>query len=195
MERIQFSHIIQQLNTNKVILLSGPRLAGKEIIAQRCIQEYAKETLQIDLGNKKERKVLEEASAGDLVHTFKNFQLVVIHEAQYLSNLQTIIEEVLSGSIESTLLLTCSFEPLLDELLKEVLDLQQLHFKILPLSFYELAQANGLPKEEKLLEQRIIYGNYASVIESLENAKEILEHLLDTIIVTDLGVTDRINKR
>ena len=195
MERIQFSQIIQQLNSSKVILLSGPRLAGKELITQQCIQEFAKETLQIDLGNKKERKVLEEATAGDLVHTFKNFSLVVIHEAQYLSNLQTIIEEVLSGTIESTLLLTCSFEPLLDELLKEVLDVQRLHFKILPPSFYELAQTNGLPEEEKLVEQRIVFGNYTAVTESLENAKEILEHLLDTIIVTDLGVTDRINKR
>jgi len=195
MERIQYAQIIKQLNSNKILLLSGPRLAGKEFIVQQCIQEFSKETLQIDLGNKKERKVLEEATAVDLVHTFKNFPLVVIHEAQYLSNLQTIIEEVLAGTIQSTLLLACSFEPLLDEVLKDVLEIQGLHFKILPPSFYELAQTNGLPEEEKLLEQRIVFGNYTAVTESLENAQEILEHLLETIIVTDLGVTDRINKR
>src|SRR5690606_11621776 len=92
------------------------------------------------------------------------------------------------------ILLDCSFEPLMDELLREVLEQQGLYFRILPPASYELASAHGLPEEEKLLEQRLISGNYPPVVASLGAAEEILSHLMDTVIVTDLGVTDRINK-
>lgn len=195
MKRIQLEKITQQISSNKVTVLSGPRLAGKEEIIQLAIQEIGVECLQINLSNKKERKVLEEADLSELTNTFRNFPLVVIHEAQYLSNLQTIIEAILSGTIKSTIVLSCSYEPLLDDILKEVLLAQGLYIVVYPPSFYELAQNNGLPQEEKLLEERLIFGSYPPVAESLENANEILVHLLETIVVTDLGVTDRINKK
>jgi hypothetical protein len=40
----------------------------------------------------------------------------------------------------------------MDEILKEVLQLQELEVSIMPPSFYELAQHNGLPVEESLLD-------------------------------------------
>lgn len=195
MKRAQLEKITQQISSNKVTVLSGPRLAGKEEMIQVAVQEIGVECLQINLSNKKERKVLEEADLSELIATFRNFPLVVIHEAQYLSNLQIIIEAILSGTIKSTIVLSCSYEPLLDEILKEVLVAQGLYITILPPSFYELAQTNGLPNEEKLLVERLIFGSYPPVAESMENANEILVHLLETILVTDLGVTDRINKK
>ncbi len=195
MKHAQLDRVTQQISSNKVTVLSGPRLAGKEEIIQLAVQKIGVECLQLNLSNKKERKILEDANLNDLKATFLNFPLVVIHEAQYLSNLQIIIEAILSGTIKSTIVLSCSYEPLLDDILKEVLVAQGLYITILPPSFYELAQTNGLPNEEKLLEERLIFGSYPSVAESMENANEILVHLLETIVVTDLGVTDRINKR
>lgn len=195
MKRAQIEKITQQISSNKVTVLSGPRLAGKEEMIQLAVLEIGVECLQINLSNKKERKVLEEADLSELIATFRNFPLVVIHEAQYLSNLQIIIEAILSGTIKSTIVLSCSYEPLLDEILKEVLVAQGLYITVLPPSFYELAQTNGLPNEEKLLEERLIFGSYPPVAESMENANEILVHLLETVLVTDLGVTDRINKK
>ena len=67
----------------------------------------------------------------------------------------------------------------MDELLREVLQLQGLEMQLMPPSFYELAQHNGLPVEESLLEQRLIYGNYPSVVSNLEKAKTKLRELVD----------------
>ena len=91
MKRAQLEKITQQISSNKVTVLSGPRLAGKEEMIQVAVQEIGVECLQINLSNKKERKVLEEADLSELIATFRNFPLVVIHEAQYLSNLQIIV--------------------------------------------------------------------------------------------------------
>lgn len=195
MKRLQQQQVIQQLQSSKVLLISGPRLSGKEELISEALTELKVNALQINAGNKKERKTIEEAGEQGLVDTFSVFPLVVIHEAQYLSNLQQIIELVLSDAIRSGILLNCSFEPMMDELLMEVLDSQQLHIRIYPPAFYELASHFGLPEEEKLLEQRLIYGNYPAVVLTPDAAQEILSHLLDTVLITDLGVTDRINKK
>lgn len=195
MKRIQQQQIIQQLQQSKVLLISGPRLSGKEELISQVLIDLNADDLQINAANKKERQAIEESGESELIASLSTFPIVVIHEAQYLSNLQQIIELVLSDAIPSSILLNCSFEPLMDELLKEVLDAQNLHIRIYPPAFYELASHFGLPEEEKMLEQRLIFGNYPSVVLSPDAAQEILSHLLDTVLITDLGVTDRINKK
>ncbi len=195
MKRIQQQQIIQQLQQSKVLLISGPRLSGKEELISQVLIDLNADELQINAANKKERQTIEESGESELITSLSAFPIVVIHEAQYLSNLQQIIELVLSDAIPSSILLNCSFEPLMDELLKEVLDAQNLHIRIFPPAFYELASHFGLPEEEKMLEQRLIFGNYPSVVLSPDAAQEILSHLLDTVLITDLGVTDRINKK
>jgi len=194
MKRLQSAQILTHMRTNKILLLSGPRRAGKEDLTKLVIEELGVATLELNLQNKKERKEIEESSMAELQSRFNQFSIVVVYEAQYLSNLQAIIEEVLSETISATLLLVCSYEPVLDELLREVIESQNLNITIYPPSFYELAQEFGLPDEEKRLERRLIFGNYPHAAADEENAQELLTQLIDTIIVSDLGVNDRINK-
>ncbi|HLU87205.1 MAG TPA: DUF4143 domain-containing protein [Taishania sp.] len=195
MNRIQQQQVIDKLHTSKVLMVSGPRLAGKEEVIQQVLEQLNLNLLEINAGNKKERTIIEESSSEELSNSFKSYQLVVIHEAQYLKNLQNIIELVLSDEIQASILLNCSFEPMMDELLKEVLEAQQLHIRIYPPSLYELASHFGLSEEEKMLEERLIFGQYPDVVKTPEVANEILTHLLETILITNLGVTDRINKK
>lgn len=195
MNRLQKKQLLEHLNTSRILLVSGPRLAGKEELLAEVLQDVPVRQHQLNVASKVERRRIEEMSKEDFVVEFRDYDLIVIHEAQYLKNLQFLIELVLQDQLQCSILLNCSFEPMLDDLLKEVLEAQGLHVRIYPPSFYELASHFGLPEEEKLLEQRLIYGNYPAVVSNLETAKEVLEHLLDTILVTDLGVTDRINKK
>jgi len=150
--------------------------------------------MELDGQKRITKKMFEVVSEESLKETFGLNRYVVIHEAQYLDKLQEIIEVLLSTDWNITLILTCSYEPVMDELLREVLQLQGLEMQLMPPSFYELAQHNGLPVEESLLEQRLIYGNYPSVVSNLEKAKPKLRELVDQVIFTNLGVTDRINK-
>ncbi|MCO5260209.1 MAG: DUF4143 domain-containing protein [Crocinitomicaceae bacterium] len=195
MNRIQQQQIIDKIQTSRVVLLSGPRLSGKEEMIAQALTELNVATLQINAENKRECKVIVESDEEALKESFANYRLVVIHEAQYLTNLQSIIELVLTDVIPSSIVLNCSFEPMMDELLKEVLDTQGLHIRIYPPALYELTSHFGMAEESKLLENRLIYGNYPAVTLTPDAAQSILTHLLDTILITDLGVTDRINKK
>lgn len=195
MKRLQQTQIIEQLQSSKIILLTGPRLAGKEYILSNILAQIKSPTLEIDMSNKKERKLIDETKFDSLIDSFNGFSLVVIYEAQYLQKLQQIIDLLLDQKINCRLLLSCSFEPNIEEHLKEALKSQHLFYTIYPPTFYEIASETGISQLDDNLEKHLIYGNYPAVIDTPEVAQEILEHLLDTVLVTDLAANDRINKK
>jgi hypothetical protein len=192
--RIQFTQLKENIASNKLVLLTGPRQVGKRTAVQQALSDLSQVAVEFDASNKKVKKLFEIVNVKNLTINFNGSKFVVIHEAQYLENLQDMIELVLSGEINSTLILCCSYEPMIDEVLREVLQMQGLELTLLPTTFYELAQKNSLPEEEKLLEQRLIYGNYPAVTEDIENAELSLREMVQEVIFTNLGVSDRINK-
>jgi len=195
MKRLQEEEIYDRLQTSKIVLVSGPRLSGKEELIQQIITNINANILTIQANEKKQRYELQQANQAELINKFSKYPLVFIHEAQYLSNLQQIIELVLSDSITSGILLNCSFEPMIDEVLLEVLEIQGLHIRIYPPTFYELASHFGLPQENALLEKRLIYGSYPQVVFAPQSAQEILQEILDTIWITDLSAHSKIYKK
>ena len=188
--RIQQEQIAEKLKGNKLLLLTGPKRTGKMSVLENVLDQYKLSQTHFDCAQKKIRRALEEDQTILQVDT----EILVIEEAQYLSNLEAIIEDVLSGTITSTTVICCSFAPRIDELLLEALRLEGLEVPIFAPSFYESAQHFGLPEEERLLEERLIYGNYPGVLADLDNAEQTLRALIQDIIFTNLGAKDRINK-
>ena len=192
--RAQYKDLKDKIANNKLLLVTGPRAVGKQTIIQEILTATGLPFLELNGKDKATKKEFETVDSNALNTIFGHHRFVVIHEAQYLEKLQTIIEEVLSSERNLTLILACSYEPVMDEVLREVLQLQGLELQLLPPTFYELAQHNGLTVEEKLLEQRLIYGNYPAVVANLDDAEKTLKILIDEVVFTNLGVTDRINK-
>ena len=192
--RVQYKDLKEKIASNKLLLVNGPRAVGKQTIINEILSATGLPFLELNGKDKPTKKEFENVDSNSLNAIFEGHRFIVIHEAQYLEKLQTIIEEVLSSDWNITLILACSYEPVMDEVLREVLQLQGLELQLMPPTFYELAQHNGLTVEEKLLEQRLIYGNYPAVVADLDNAENTLKELVEEVIFTNLGVTDRINK-
>ena len=192
--RLLISRLKVNLTEHRIVLLSGPRRSGKSTLVNQAFQEMGLTGKSFNAADKKTRKQFEQVSVEELNALFSDFSYVVVQEAQYLEKLQDIIEIVLSGDVNATLILCCSYQPKMDEVLLDVLRMQGLELNLFPPSFYELAQHHSLPEEEKMLEQRLIFGNYPEVIMHPEDAATSLTQMLDEVVFTDLGVTDRINK-
>jgi len=188
--RIQQEQIANKISSNKLLLLTGPKRTGKMTVLENVLDDQSLSHTHFNCSEKKMRRALEE----DASHLQVETDVLVIEEAQYLSNLEAIIEDVLSGTIQATTVIACSFAPRIDELLLEALRMEGLEVPIFAPSFYESAQHFGLPQEEQLLEERLIYGNYPSVLEDLEHAELTLRELIQEIIFTNLSAGDRINK-
>lgn len=188
--RIQKEQLTQKLKEHKLILLSGPKNAGKMELLQEVISELGWTAKTVDCHQKKTRSSID----ANFTVLKSEAQVLVLNEAQHLESLQEILEAILANEITSTTVVACSFTPQVDEILLEALKMQGLEIVLYAPSFYESAQHFGLPQEEKLLEERLIYGNYPQVLEDLENAEHTLRELIQEVLYTKLGAADRINK-
>ena len=193
-KRVPTARLKECIQQSKVVLVKGPRLAGKVTLVNEVMDELSVEWQQFDARKKSFVQQVTDANVEQLNAIMGDVPFTVIREAQYVRNLQMIIEAVLEGSLNTTLILCCSFDPLMDPDFSEVLRLQGLEIHVYAPSFYEMAQHNSLPMEEKSLETRLIYGAYPQVTNNQEYAEERLKEVVSEAVVTQLGVTDRINK-
>lgn len=126
------------LLNNKILILMGSKGVGKKKLILDAIDD-ASEVLIFDANNKKVQKELTFTNPKELLEKLEGRSYVLIQDAQYLNDLQQIIETILFGDENTTLILTCSFEPLLDDILKEALDMQGLILNLYPPLFQEIA--------------------------------------------------------
>lgn len=185
--------ISEHIANNKILLLLGPKSVGKTALVLGAIPDQDA-ILSLDAGQKQIRKSLEDPTENLLREIFGEKKYILVKDAQYLVHLQQIIEEILFGEYNINLILTCSFEPLLDEVLREALRMQGLELSLYPLSFQELANAQGIVEFDKQIGQRLVFGNYPGVVENPLEAQEFLTELLEEAIFTNLGPNERINK-
>ncbi|MFZ9028780.1 MAG: DUF4143 domain-containing protein [Crocinitomicaceae bacterium] len=186
--RLPEEAILQALNSSKLVLVSGPKRAGKELLIDKILTDKNVVADIVDCSIKSERNAIPETLKAT------NADLVVLNDAEHIADLQSYIDLALSGSIKPSLLLLCSFPPQLEPELIEALQQGGLYFKIYAPTFYEAASHFGLPNEEQLLEERLIFGNYPEVLNDLDGAEPKLRELITEVIETHLGVNDRINK-
>jgi predicted AAA+ superfamily ATPase len=179
------------INTSKLVLIEGPKGAGKQTLLQRVLEEQGNAFELIDLSDKKVRRSLEENP-----NVLKDFseKVLILKEAQFLSNLQEVLEMTLMEALQCTLVVSCSYPPVMDAELREALQLEGMLFSLYAPSFNEAAKHFGLNHEVELLEERLIFGNYPSVLSNLENAPQELSTLIEDSVQTNLGAKDRINK-
>lgn len=188
--RIQKQYIQDKLKSNKLLFVQGPRKVGKRKLIEDLLVEQKEMYVSIDCSEKVTKKRLNEDYA--LLKATPGF--IVLHEAQYLKNLGQILEAVLMGEIASTVIVCCSFKPKVEPELLEALRMEGLEINLFAPSFYESAQHFGLPEEERLLEERLIYGNYPEVLADLEMAEVSLREIIQDAIFTNLSGEERINK-
>lgn len=184
--RIQISELNQALSSGRLTLISGPVGAGKKTILSQALDELQLNAEYVDCSLKKAQKTID-------ISSFDN-KLIVLIEAQYVTNLQEIVDTVIDGNSNNRLVLLCSFTPNIDADLFDAIRLSGFEHKVYPPSFYEAAQHYGLTEIDRILDQRLIYGNYAQVLENQNDAETYLLNMIHEIIRTNLGVLDRINK-
>lgn len=182
----------EKLTESKIVVLRGPRKSGRKTLLAEVLAGKTDSVITIDCSDKKQKKEIDDTTA--FAAKVKGHAIVILEEAQYLTQLQTIIDDALGNDAIGNLVLCCSFEPALQEELWEALRYQGLELLVFPYSYPEMAQANGLGEEEKSVERRLIFGYYPEIVAHPDEAEAGLIRLLEESIFTQLGATDRINK-
>lgn len=182
--------IIEQLIKNdfgkgKIIALMGARQVGKTTLFDSLTGEMDG-VLRLNCDNYDDRADLEDKTSTELRQLVGNHKVVIIDEAQRVRNIGLTLKMMADMHLEAQVLVTGSSSFVLANEINEPATGRIIEYKLFPLSLGELIAHTSPREEQRLLEQRMIYGMYPEVVTHPDDARRILTNLANNYLYRDL---------
>lgn len=186
--RIKAQLTEQLLSSGKVLIVYGPRQAGKSTLSKMVIDATGLKTLSINADQLKYIDVLSSRDLNRLSALVDGYDLLFVDEGQRVPeiglNLKILHDELPNLKI----LVTGSSSFLLSERIAEPLTGRKIVHTLLPVSTAELAtQFNRFELADRL-NYRLIYGQYPEVIKTTGNEarEDYLREISESYIYKDI---------
>jgi predicted AAA+ superfamily ATPase len=187
--RLIKTQIISDLRQQtKVVLLYGPRQAGKTTLSKQIIQEMNLKTLSINADQSKYIDVLSSRDLGKLRSLVAGYELLFIDEGQRIPDIGINLKILHDELPELKILVTGSSSFLLNGRVSESLAGRKKIYTLLPVSMQELAATNNPFELNDQLEERLIFGSYPEVVTTVSFAdkEEYLRDISSSLIFKDI---------
>ncbi len=175
--------IINELKSNKVLIIYGPRQVGKTTILNSIFKN--KKVLWINGDNIEERTKMEWQSANRFSSFMKNQNYLVVDEAQRIENIGLNLK-IIHDQLKITIVATGSSSFDLANKINEPLTGRKFEHLLFPFSFEELADEYGVFEEMKNLPVRLIFGGYPDVVLNEGKQIPILQNLTSGYLYKDI---------
>ena len=193
--RIIQQEIEKNLFKNKVLLLIGARQIGKTTLLKKVLQNCTEKSLWLNADESDIKRKLENATTStQLLQLFGNAKLIVIDEAQQVEDIGLKLKLVIDTNPELQIIATGSSAFELLQKSNEPLTGRKKEYHLYPISFSEMISHTSLLTEQRLLENRLIYGSYPEVINNPGNEKEVLKEITNSYLYKDVLRYDGIKK-
>ena len=193
--RIIQQEIEKNLFKNKVLLLIGARQIGKTTLLKQVLQNCTEKSLWLNADESDIKRKLENATTStQLLQLFGNAKLIVIDEAQQVEDIGLKLKLVIDTNPELQIIATGSSAFELLQKSNEPLTGRKKEYHLYPISFSEMVRHTSLLTEQRLLENRLIYGSYPEVINNSGNEKEVLKEITNSYLYKDVLRYDGIKK-
>ncbi len=186
--------IIQSLNKKKIVHIPGPRQVGKTVLAQKIGNESGLKTFWLNGDDADTAAIFENATSTRLRLLFGNYELLIIDEAQRITNIGLTLKIIIDNIPNLKVLVTGSSAFELSDKINEPLTGRKIEIFLFPLSFAEMVNHTNLIEEKRLLEYRMIYGSYPEVITNPGDEKSVLKRLSDAYLYKDLLNFEKLKK-
>jgi len=176
------------LHSGKVILLYGPRQAGKTTLSKEIIAASGLHALMVNADQSKYIDLLSGRDLTKLQSLVHGYELLVIDEAQRIPDIGInlkILHDELPGL---KLLVTGSSSFLLSGKVSESLAGRKRIHTLLPVSLQELRDIYNPFELNDQLEERLLFGSYPEVITTINYAEkeEYLRDITSSLIFKDI---------
>lgn len=187
------SVLIKRLFGGKAIILLGARQTGKTALLKKIAAKY-KNSLWLNADEQQVQAMFEQPSATRLNTIFKNKKMVIIDEAQRISDIGIKLKLITDTNKTLQLIATGSSAFELPNKINEPLTGRKWEFRLFPISFSEMEKHHGFFEEQKLLPHRLVYGYYPEVVNNGGNEMDILKSLSDSYLYKDILMWEQIKK-
>jgi len=192
--RLQIDYAMQRMFKNKAFLVFGPRQTGKTTFVEILLQKINKSTLILNGDDADVREMLAKPNAAQIAQLLSGYEVIFIDEAQRINEIGLLLKIIVDRFKNVQVIATGSSAFELSGKVNESLTGRKYEMMLLPFSYAELIANLDYLTEERLLEQRLIYGSYPEVINNPTHAEEHLKLLADSYLYKDLFALEQVSK-
>ena len=194
MPRIIEKDIKDDLFRGKAIIITGPRQVGKTTLMELIRSTSDQPTLWLNCDEPDIRLMLEDATSIKLRNLVGDHRLVFIDEAQRVRNIGVTLKLLVDQLKDVQIIATGSSALELAGEINEPLTGRKWEYQLFPMSTFELIRHKSRLEEERLLEQRLIYGQYPEIINNPGRAQMLLSEITNNYLYKDLLSIESIRK-
>ena len=188
------SQLLEDMFQGKAIILTGPRQVGKTTLLDIIKSKSQVNSLWLNCDEPDIRLLLQDASSTQLKELTGEHKLVFIDEAQRVKNIGITLKLWVDNLREVQVIATGSSALELANEINEPLTGRKREYQLFPIATMEMVQHTSKMDENRLLEQRLIYGFYPDIINFPDKAQINLMELADNYLYKDLLSLESVRK-
>jgi len=179
----------QLIETNKGLVIYGPRQVGKTTLINDLLNEFKWNTLILN-GDQRGPwwELLTSRELSKLTLLVSGYDAVFIDEAQRIPEIGLSVKIILDNFPDLKVIITGSSSLDLASKISEPLTGRIYSYKLFPISQGELRVTNTPYEIETQIEERLVYGSYPEIfsLKSIEEKTKYLQNLTNTYLYKDL---------
>lgn len=192
--RSQQEAALAYLFKGKALIIYGPRQAGKTTFSEQLLEIVARKALRLNGDDADTREAFLRPNATLIERIIGDNEVVFIDEAQRIQDVGLVIKIIVDRFKHVQVIATGSSSFELAGNINEPLTGRRYEMQLLPISYEELVKYTDFLTEQRLLEQRLIYGSYPEIVTDPVNAEKHLKLIANSYLYKDLLVLEQIKK-
>lgn len=186
--RLLLDELQKNLIRGKVLVLYGPRQAGKTTLAKDLIATTSLRSKFVNADELLYREALSSQNLKTLNEVLGDAELLVIDEAQRVPEIGLNLKILIDNNPNVTILATGSASFDLANKINEPLTGRKLTFTLYPLSYAELSKTLGILETRNQLEQWLVWGGYPVIATTsdLSLRERLLGELVGSYLYRDI---------
>ena len=190
------SQVKKRMVPGKVVIILGPRQAGKTTLIREIISEETEPFLFVSGEDRAIKAWLGSQSLEVLRQNIGKHKLLVIDEAQNVPHIGLNLKLIVDHLPDVRVLATGSSSFDISNQTGEPLVGRKWEFVLFPIAQLELSPTEAPFQSEELLPQRLIYGGYPEVVTTvgLSDKRDLLNNIVNGYLYKDLLMFEDIRK-
>ena len=192
-QRLLQVNITNNLYKGKAIIILGARQTGKTTLLKELFFNQ-QDVIWLNADELDVQNLFEQSSSTRFKTLFSKYKTIVIDEAQRIKNVGLKLKLITDELPDKQLIATGSSAFELSNQINEPLTGRKWEYYLYPISFYEMVNHHGIIEEQRMLNERLVYGYYPEIVTSKGNEKEVLKQLTDSYLYKDILMWQGIKK-
>jgi predicted AAA+ superfamily ATPase len=186
--------VSQLTESSKIVLIYGPRQAGKTTLAKQIAQKSDLKALYVNADLLKYETMFVQRDIATIQSLTEGYELLIIDEAQRIADIGLVLKIIHDEMPNIKVIATGSSSFDLANKVSEPLTGRKKIFHLLPFSLAEIKQDRNAFEISEMLDEMLVYGMYPEVFttKNIKNKTSVLSEICESYLFKDILILGNI---